>query len=581
VEGYNRAVVQDSLKGLDVFVVVMIDRYVRAPRPARNLPVRLCANLYIRQRLRLIRTLARQLVIAQLALALCASFAAADGITIVIAPKWDDVIATSNASTTIHMCVYPQLRRESPLHNKIFSAVRNLGADYPRYQAWYPYPRLSVAELRPPRDQKTYWDFTLMDPIIEDFMDATDGRPVVVNFATLPAWMFTGTPLSPPDDPNKVDWDYGAESGPNTGFFVAPGGQKRQLTEETIKLIAEYQGRVAGWYIIGGFHDEYGVWHASGHKYKFAYWEVLNEPNYEHSISPQDYVRVYDAVVQEVRKVAPDMKFIGLAVAGADLEYFEYFLNPANHKPGVSLDMISYHLYTRADLDETPDRQQYSIFRQVDHFLIAAQQINAIRDRLSPETRIAVNELGSLYPAFLAPKLVAPIPRAYWNLAGAMSAYAYGRLASAGVDIVGQAELIDYPGQTASTTLIDWDTGEPNARYWVVRLLRESFGPGDKLVSRPMANPAFEIDPAYQLYYQGFITPQSQRRILLVNKRDHAVVVKIAGAAGASVRVVDDSTEAFPQARELSDGSLKLEGFAVAVITLKSDGMARIRNTQD
>ena len=41
-----------------------------------------------------------------------------------------------------------------------------------------------------------------------------------------------------------------------------------------MKEVAEYFGRLASWYIKGGFNDEYGVWHESGHHYKIAYWEV-------------------------------------------------------------------------------------------------------------------------------------------------------------------------------------------------------------------------------------------------------------------------------------------------------------------
>ena len=65
-----------------------------------------------------------------------------------------------------------------------------------------------------------------------------------------------------------------------------------------------------------------------------------------------------------------------------------------------------------------------------------------------------------------------------------MWAYTYAHLAEIGVDIVGAAELIDYPGQFAATTLVDWETGKPNARYWVVKLLHDNFGPGTNSLPR-------------------------------------------------------------------------------------------------
>jgi hypothetical protein len=63
--------------------------------------------------------------------------------------------------------------------------------------------------------------------------------------------------------------------------------------------------------------------------------------------SPADYTRLYDAVVEAMRRVQPTMKFVGvsLAMPGRAPEFFDYFLNPANHKPGLPLDYISYHFY--------------------------------------------------------------------------------------------------------------------------------------------------------------------------------------------------------------------------------------------
>jgi hypothetical protein len=50
------------------------------------------------------------------------------------------------------------------------------------------YPSLAVAELFEPNatTNTSGWDFHLIDPITEAFMEAMDGRPVVMNFATIP-----------------------------------------------------------------------------------------------------------------------------------------------------------------------------------------------------------------------------------------------------------------------------------------------------------------------------------------------------------------------------------------------------------
>jgi hypothetical protein len=391
-----------------------------------------------------------------------------------------------------------------------------------------------------------------------------------MDIGTVPNWIYTPTPQPIPADPNELVWHYYAEKPTAVLTRDAPSGGRprrsaRRLSEDEVNLIAEYQARLAGWYTKGGFQDESGVWHNSGHTYKFDYWEVLSEPDLEWGLSPQDYTRVYDATVEAVRKVNPEMKFVGLSLASPRRpEYFFYFLDPANHKPGIPLDMISFHTYSYAEFDENdPIKYQHALFQQVDGYVGLLAYVKAIRDRLSPNTRISINEVGDFLPGSYDPELPAPISDSYWNLMAAMSAYHFALMVDMGIDVVNQAELIDYPGQSASTTLVDWETGEPNARYWAMKLLRDSFGPGDKVVAS-----AFN-DGASAVAHKGFIGRDGKRRVLLVNKRDQPVTVEVEGAAQGSIQVVDRTTRGKPQPVTLKSGTLKLEGFAVAVLTLQ------------
>ena len=57
-------------------------------------------------------------------------------------------------------------------------SLKRLGADYVRYVPWLPYPKLAVAELKPPDAAETYWDFSLIDPMTMDFLNATTGHSV-------------------------------------------------------------------------------------------------------------------------------------------------------------------------------------------------------------------------------------------------------------------------------------------------------------------------------------------------------------------------------------------------------------------
>lgn len=59
-----------------------------------------------------------------------------------------------------------------------------------------------------PASNKTSWDFSLIDPLMEDFMHATKGHSVIINFSTTPQWMWdTAAPVPVPQDPNQVTID--------------------------------------------------------------------------------------------------------------------------------------------------------------------------------------------------------------------------------------------------------------------------------------------------------------------------------------------------------------------------------------
>src|SRR5215467_12081357 len=138
---------------------------------------------------------------------LAASLFAADSGKVEI--KWDKVERISRTTPTLQVVVNPPLRRGSPIHDEAFKAVRDLNCEYVRYVPWLPYPKLAVAELEPPRNNQTSWDFSLIDPMTEDFLRATEGHSVMLNFSTIPQWMFmTDKPVPYPSDPDQVVRNY-------------------------------------------------------------------------------------------------------------------------------------------------------------------------------------------------------------------------------------------------------------------------------------------------------------------------------------------------------------------------------------
>lgn len=460
--------------------------------------------------------------------------------------NWDKPLLVSKSVPTLQVVVNPMLRRGSTIHDASFKALKEMKADYVRYVPWLPYPKLAVAALEPPSAKQTSWDFSLIDPMTIDFLEATKGHPVMLNFSTIPSWFFKGDKkINYPADPNQVFWNY---------------TQSTKLRDSTYKELADYYARIVSWYSKGGFTDELGKYHKSGYKYKIPYWEVLNEPDLEHKPTPEEYTRQYDAVVQEIRKVSPETKFVGISLAHVNKpEFFEYFLNPANHKPGIPLDMISYHFYSVAEEQQEIDSYQYTYFDKAEGFVNNVRFIESIRKRLSPQTKTTINELGSII--FSEKK---PLPDQYWNLSAGLYAYLYTELTKLGIDIIGESQLVAHPTQIPSVSMINWTNGKPNARYWVLKLIKDNFGPGDTLIETSVPGNANG-----NLYAQGFKTKKGNR-VLLINKRNVAVKLKVPDTfKGAKLVVVDPSTGDNPPSEStITSEQIQLDPFSVATIII-------------
>jgi len=459
----------------------------------------------------------------------------------------------SKSTPTLQVVVNPMLLRGAPMHDGSFAALRALGADYVRYVPWLPYPRQAVAELAEPASGTTSWDFSHIDPTLDDFMNATEGHSVVLNFSTIPAWMFkTDKLVTYPDDPNQVFWDY---------------TQGTDLRDPSMKEISDYFARLLAWYTQGGFTDELGKRHESGHHYKIAYWEVLNEIEFEHHWTPEAYTRFYDSVTAAMLKVDPKLKFMALALAQPSKapEMFEYFLNPAHHTEGAPVDFITYHFYATPSPEEGLDDWQYSFFNQEEGFLNTVRYVETIRKRYAPGIKTDLNELGVILPEDdkeirgRGTYVAKDEPRAYWNLAGAMYADLYVQCARMGIDVVGESQLVGYKSQFPSVSMMDYKTSEPNARYWTLKLLLENFGPGDKLASTTTPNGLTAA--------QAFESSHG-RKLLLINKRNRKQELDLpADATGATITYVSPSTgDGKPQTKPLSGRSVVLEPFEVAVV---------------
>ncbi len=107
--------------------------------------------------------------------------------------------------------------------------------------------------------------------------------------------------------------------------------------------------------------------------------------------------------------------------------------------------------------------------------------------------------------------------------------------------------------------MIDWKTGKPNARYWVLKLIHDNFGPGDALVNTGISGDG--------IVAQAFNTSRG-KRVLLINRTNQPVRLALSAAyGGGRLVVVDPSTgDNEPVSTTIGAQDIVLKPLAVGVI---------------
>jgi hypothetical protein len=154
-----------------------------------------------------------------------------------------------------------------------------------------------------------------------------------------------------------------------------------------------------------------------------------------------------------------------------------------------------------------------------------------------------------------------PIRPSYWNLSAATYAYVFAGLAPLSIDVAGESGIPCGPGLWPSIAMLDWDTAQPNPRYWVLKLILDHFRPGDKIVETS-SNSGYVIT-------QAFVSPSGERKLLLVNKRERQFEISLPDAGGGNVEMIDLTSGSNPPiSSTLAGSSFKRGGFGVAAVTL-------------
>ena len=391
------------------------------------------------------------------------------------------------------------------VRKELWKRFKALGAELVRYSPAFHLPRYGCAMADVGADA---WDVAHFRPMLDQFMAAQGNRSVVVALSTLPAQYFVPRAAPVPASPDAACWDY------------ASG----EVVVADLAAVAEYMAGVYDLVVRGAATDPSGTRVNGTAAYAVAYWEVHNEN--EHMLEQQVYQSLFAKLVahahaasnasasaQEPAQAAQPPRFVALSgdspAKVADLL--------AALAPNVS--SIALHHRSRAASRTNVDSYE-TFFSEADVFVarVRADVVPALD--LFPayeNVTILVDSVLTLLPGddddnnhnnnnnnnenngggsngFMDPEPVPEPPELYWLASGAAFVCTYAQLAALGrVAAVGMGVYSAHPALPAwavnhsahpSTSMTNWTTGQPNARYWALKLLVDHVPAGTRLLAR-------------------------------------------------------------------------------------------------
>ncbi len=175
-------------------------------------------------------------------------------------------------------------------------------------------------------------------------------------------------------------------------------------------------------------------------------------------------------------------------------------------------------------------------------FVARMREVLKIRDELSPQTKVSVDELGTFNDvktteeACRANEPYQAYHPLYWNAIGANWAYIFIASEQLSLPLFSMSQMIGYPTQCPSISMFDKDTAKPNAHYWVLSLINNYFGPGDKLTATTSSSPDVQAQAAIG---------RKGHSVLLVNTTERSLPVDLATsltAGTATAEIVDQAS---------------------------------------
>ena len=183
--------------------------------------------------------------------------------------------------------------------------------------------RLQAISQGIPQKTANSWDFTMVDSIAQPVLGVADHSPEF-QIAKGPPHLYVGN-----NDGNAFQ-------------------------DLTFTPFAAYTQNLVRYYNTGGFTSGDGVFHVSpaypGET--ITWWGIYNEPNINNSLTPAQYVTMYNKVVPAMQAIDPSIKF-------AALELADFFQQPQNWVPtfvsGVTaqVDVMATHFYSTCNQKDT------------------------------------------------------------------------------------------------------------------------------------------------------------------------------------------------------------------------------------
>eukprot|EP00051_Salpingoeca_urceolata_P000384 m.33874 g.33874 ORF g.33874 m.33874 type:complete len:555 (+) comp10536_c0_seq1:149-1813(+) len=463
------------------------------------------------------------------------------------------------------------------------------------------FPAISCPQL----DEGT-WDFAYSDQVMSAFMDgAGDTSPlVIVDLETSPSWMWA--------DANATDTHTCADNvsitrpvGPRTR--CPHYGNPNTPKDPSWRQIATYNKNVADWYTRRGFRDPRTENHYhSNHSYDWDYFEILNEPQLtrEHGFSPQSVIDFYDEQVRVFdTDGAPARKWMGSSFSGmhnaevADA-WVAPFLNRSHHHPPTTpVDALSFHIYANCLGDNSPKGMEH-VFPTTDAGLAGLQRVAELKQALRPDVELHLTESGLICNA---PRECGSnnytcwfrsFNKEYWVASAAQWVYQFLTYShAADLVSVSHSQILGYPyrfdglsGEWPCGTMVDWNTAELNAKFWITLLTLERIGRPFRFCSTTTTAAAAQAMPPTEattenstrgqvpvaddmVFAQG-IDSDKGRLLVLINKKSTSVTVHIAGASGKHAAVLDSTVGNRPAKNTtLTSDDISMAAFATMFVS--------------